>query len=111
MRQLIDGSAPRQVAPSLADLRGLYHDIQEICGRNGAARVRVFGSVARSEQDENSDVDLLVEFETGRSLFDLAALSTELEDFLGCPVNVVSEGALRQGSRFAQRVYRDAVSL
>ena len=57
------------------------------------------------------DIDFLVRFEPGRSLFDLAALSVELEDFVGCPVNVVSEGGLRQGSRFTERILRDAVAL
>jgi predicted nucleotidyltransferase len=48
------------------------------CAKNGARNVRVFGSVARGEADEQSDIDLLVEFDPGRSLFDHAALWLEL---------------------------------
>jgi predicted nucleotidyltransferase len=79
--------------------------------RNGAHDVRVFGSVARGDSDDNSDVDFLVTFESGRSLFDLAGLVGDLEDDLGCPVNVVSENGLRPGSPFAIRVRAEAASL
>ncbi len=72
--------------------------------------MRVFGSVARGEQDEESDVDLLVDMEDGRSLYDLVGLVLDLEDLLGCPVNVVEEAALAD-DRFSQRVRKDSVAL
>lgn len=111
MRDLIDGRRPRNPAPSLEELRGRRDEVLEVCARNGASNVRVFGSVARGEQDGESDVDLLVEMEKGRSRFDLAGLIIELEELLGCPVNVVSEGGLRSGSRFAERMLKDLVPL
>lgn len=54
----------------------------------------MFGSVARGEDGPRSDVDFLVEFERGSSLFDLVRLEAALSDLLGCPVDVVSAGAL-----------------
>jgi hypothetical protein len=56
--------------------------------------VRVFGSVARGEAGENSDIDLLVELEQGRSLLDQAGLMVELEKLLGRKVDVVTEQGL-----------------
>jgi predicted nucleotidyltransferase/DNA-binding XRE family transcriptional regulator len=57
--------------------------------------VRVFGSVARSDDTTDSDLDLLVRFEEGASLFDHAGLVIELERLLGVHVDVISEGGLR----------------
>lgn len=56
--------------------------------------MRVFGSVARGEADEASDLDLLVEMEPGRSLLDLGGLKVELEELLERKVDVISEGGL-----------------
>lgn len=77
--------------------------------RHGATNVRVFGSVARGEDDAQSDVDLLVDMEPGRSLFDLGALLIELQTLLRCPVDVVTEAGLRE--RMRERVLREAVAL
>jgi hypothetical protein len=56
--------------------------------------VRVFGSAARGEAGDGSDVDFLVEMEPGRSLLDLAALRNDLMDLLGREVDVVTEDSL-----------------
>jgi uncharacterized protein len=69
-------------------------EILQIAARHGASNVRVFGSMARGEADERSDVDLLVDFEPGRSLLDHAALVVDLEDLLGRKVDVVTERGL-----------------
>lgn len=55
----------------------------------------MFGSVARGDDDEFSDIDFLVDFEDGSSLFDLLHLTEELETLLGVPVDVVSTGGLK----------------
>lgn len=60
----------------------------------GADRIRVFGSAARSEDDASSDIDLLVRMKSGRSLLDLVGLWLDLEETLGCKVDVVSEGGV-----------------
>jgi len=84
-------------------------DILSLAARYGAYNVRVFGSVARAEADEKSDIDFLVSMEKGRSLLDLAGLALDLEELLGCNVDVVTEKGLRE--RIRERVLRDAVSL
>jgi len=66
----------------------------KIAAKHGACNVRIFGSVARGEAGENSDIDLLVELEPGRSLLDLAKLVVELEDLLNRKVDVVTEQGL-----------------
>ena len=66
-------------------------EILRIAARHGARNVRVFGSVARGEASDLSDLDLLVQFEPGRSLLDHTALVLELEELLGRKVDVVSE--------------------
>jgi predicted nucleotidyltransferase len=68
--------------------------ILRIAAKRGAYNVRVFGSVARGEAGEGSDIDLLVEFEPGRSLLDHAALVLDLEDILGHKVDIVTEKGL-----------------
>jgi len=66
-------------------------DIRRIARRHGAVRVRIVGSRARAESRADSDLDLLVDLETGRNLFDLIALQQSLEAFLGCKVDVGQE--------------------
>jgi predicted nucleotidyltransferase len=80
-----------------------------ICAKHGACNVRVFGSVARGEADEQSDIDLLVEFNPGRSLLDHAALWLELQDLLGCKVDVLSNRGIKL--RIRERVLREAIPL
>jgi len=75
-------------------LRERREEILRIAARHGARNVRVFGSVARCETGDESDVDLLVEFEAGRTLLDQAGLVVELEELLGRKVDVVTEGGL-----------------
>ena len=84
-------------------------DILRTAAKYGAYNVRVFGSVARGEADEKSDIDLLVNMEPDRSLFDLGGLLTDLEDLLGCKVDVVTEKGLRD--RIRERVLKEAVAL
>src|SRR5579883_152589 len=95
---------------TLDELRSRYRSlILETAGRYGAHNVRVFGSVARGEQSQASDVDLVVDFDAGRSLLDLAGLLLDLEQALGCKVDVVSSRGLRP--RVGSEVLRDAVPL
>ena len=90
-------------------LKEKREQILAAAARHGATNVRIFGSVARGEADENSDIDILVTFEAGRSLLDHAALLIELEELLGCKVDVVSEKGLRP--RMRETVMRDALPL
>ncbi len=88
------------------DLTQLLQDkkaeIIEAAARNGANDIRVFGSIARGDAHDESDIDFLVEFEKGRSALDEVGLIEELEQLLGRKVHVVTPGALH-------RVIRDKV--
>lgn len=95
---------------SFAELqRTKRDDILNLAARYGAYNVRVFGSVARGEADEKSDIDFLVNMEKGRSLFDLGGLLMDLEELLGCNVDVVTEKGLRE--RIRDRVLKEAIAL
>lgn len=97
----------RNPPPSLGELRSRRDAILEIARRHGAVDIRIFGSVARGDAD--SDVDLLVELEPGRSLFDLGGLLMDLRDFFGGPVDVVTPAALQE--RVRSTVMREAIPL
>lgn len=83
-------------AGRLLDLVREHRDeVQSAVERHHGLTFAVFGSAARGEDSESSDVDILVRFAPGSSLFDLAHLGDELERILGRRVDVVSEGALK----------------
>ena len=84
-------------------------DILHTAAKRGAYNVRIFGSVARGEADEKSDIDILVDLEPGRSLFDLGGLLMDLQELLGHRVDVVTERGLRE--RIRDRVLKEAVAL
>lgn len=69
-------------------------EILRLSALHGAKNIRVFGSVVRGEDDEESDIDILVELEKGRSLLDHAALLIDLQQLLGRKVDVVTEKSL-----------------
>jgi predicted nucleotidyltransferase len=68
--------------------------ILELAAKHGACNVRVFGSVARHEANEQSDIDFLVDMEPGRSLMDQGGLLMGLRELLGREVDVVTEKGL-----------------
>jgi predicted nucleotidyltransferase len=94
---------------TLDELRSRRSEIIEVARARGASRVRVFGSVARGEGNDDSDVDFLVNLEPGRNLMDLGGLLMDLRDLLQRDVDVVTEPGLRP--RVAERVLSDAVEL
>lgn len=83
--------------------------ILEIAARYGARNVRIFGSVARGDATESSDLDLIVRFDPGRSLLDHGGLIMELRELLGVKVDVIDEEAMRE--RFRNRVMKEAIPL
>lgn len=90
-------------------LRAKRDTILELAARYGAKNVRVFGSAARGDFDQYSDVDFLVDMEKGRSLLDMGGLLMELQELLGCNVDVVTPQGLR--SRIRETVLKEAMAL
>ncbi len=90
-------------------LQSRREEILSLASRHGARNVRLFGSVARGDARADSDVDILVDMEPGRSLFDLGGLLYDLQTLLDMEVDVVTEKGLRP--RIREQVMREAVSL
>jgi len=91
-------------------LREKREQIIAIAEKHGALNVRIFGSVARGEADEKSDLDLLVDYcrERRSSWFPLK-LIRELEELLGCKVDIATEQGLKE--RIKERVLKEAIPL
>lgn len=85
------------------------HEILGLAQKYGARNVRIFGSVARGEAREDSDIDVLVDLESGRSLLDLGGFLMDLQELLGCRVDVVTAKGLRK--RIRSRVLKESVPL
>jgi hypothetical protein len=97
------------MSTTIDDLRKQRQTILQLAAVYGASNVRVFGSVARGEADDASDIDLLVDMATGRSLLDLGGLLMDLEQLFGQRVDVVTEHGLRP--RVRDRVLEETVPL
>ncbi len=87
----------------------LREEILKIAAKYGAYNVRVFGSVARGEAKDDSDVDFLVEMETGKNLLDRIGLKQDLEELLNREVDVAKPSNLHQLIR--DKVLQEAVVL
>src|SRR5437016_14683049 len=97
------------MALSLQQVRKRRTEIEQLAARYGARNVRVFGSVARGEATPASDVDVLVDFEPGRSLLDQIGFEQDLEALLGCRVEVLAEGGI--SPYLETRILREALPL
>jgi predicted nucleotidyltransferase len=84
-------------------------ELLALARRYGARNVRIFGSTARGEAGPDSDIDLLVDLEAGRTLLDLVALRHEASELLGRRVDVTTPDMLRDPVR--GEAERDAVSV
>ncbi len=100
---------PRSERPTLQRLKTRRKAILRIAAGHGARDVRLFGSVAREEAGPRSDVDFLVRMEKGRGLLDLVGLWQDLEEFLGCKVDVLTDGGVSPYLR--ERIYHEAKPL
>ncbi len=98
----LDGPTGRLVAAHRGELR-------DVLRHYGVTNVRLFGSVARGDDHEGSDVDLLVDFAPGTGLFTIATIQAELEEILGVEVDLVPDAGLKATVR--DRVEHDLISL
>lgn len=84
-------------------------EIRRIVASNHATNVRIFGSVVRGEDDDTSDLDVLVDALPGATLLDLGAIQIELEEMLGVAVDVLTPMDLPK--KFRQEVLNQAVAV
>ncbi len=95
---------------ALDELQNIHrNEILKIAERYGVHHVRIFGSTVRDEAEPGSDVDVLVDLEPGRSLFDLGGFQIEMQELLDCRVDVVTEAGLHWYIR--DNVLEEAVPL
>jgi predicted nucleotidyltransferase len=94
------------MSPNFDELR---EKVSASMRRRGVVRAGIFGSVARGEAGEGSDVDFLVELEKGRTLVDLAGLRLDLCDLLGRDVDVATANSLHPKLR--ERILSELVPL
>jgi uncharacterized protein len=96
----------------MSQVRKMLHENREsidaLVRKHRGISVSVFGSVARGDETENSDIDFLVQFDLGSSLFDLLHLQEDLHELLGRKVDVVSVGGLKDRD---DHIRREAVSI
>jgi predicted nucleotidyltransferase len=84
------------MSTTIERLRQLREEILLVAQRFGATNLRLFGSAARDEDSPESDIDLLVELEAGRTLLDLVALEGELSQLLNRKVDIVLVGGINR---------------
>lgn len=98
----LSGPTGRRVAAHRGELR-------EVLRRHGVTNPEIFGSTARGDDREDSDVDLLVDFAPGTSIIDIIGIQHELEDLLGVHVDLVPRSGLKE--RVRARAEKDLLPL
>jgi predicted nucleotidyltransferase len=110
MIRVVKNDGRAAMATTLAELvKEKRADILALAAKHGARNVRVFGSVARGDADQQSDIDFLVQMAPGCSLLDLGGLQYDREQLLGCRVDVVTEQGLK--ARLREEILSEAVTL
>jgi len=85
-----------KIMSTLSTLQSKRDEILALAAKHGASNVRLFGSVVRGEDQESSDVDLLVDMQETRSLFDLIGLQQDIEKILGKKVDVLTPNGINR---------------
>lgn len=98
-----------RLGPRAAELRRHRRQLLAAARTSGVRKVRVFGSLARGDATQRSDVDLLVDLAPGRTLLDLAAFRGEAEEILGKQVDVATADMLKE--RIRSEVLSEALPL
>lgn len=94
---------------TLSRLRLNKRKIENIARKYGLSDVFIFGSVARGNDDADSDIDILVSCSEETTLFDLGGFYSDIEKLLGKKVSVVTKNSLK--GRIKENVLREAVPL
>jgi uncharacterized protein len=87
-------------------IRKSRDQIFDLAVKHGASNIRIFGSVARGDYSEGSDIDFLVDFKPGVGLLEWSAFWLDLEDLLGCDIDVATEKSLKK--RYREKVMKEA---
>lgn len=90
-------------------LKDKREEILQLATKHGAYNVRIFGSVARGEANEDSDIDFLINVKENHSRWFPGGLLADLEDLLGCKVDIVTERSLHELIR--ERILKEAIPL
>ena len=106
---VVPGPLQQDRSPDLGSLRAARGQILAAASRRGLRDVRVFGSVARGDASETSDVDLLVAPGVDTTLFDLSGFALDVEEIVGRHVDVATPRGLK--ARIRDRVLAEAVGL
>jgi len=93
----------------IRELIGKRDRILTLASQYGIKSIKVFGSVARGNDKRGSDVDFLVNFEEGRTLFDLIEFKNELEELLDRKVDVITENAIHWYLK--EKIMQEAVEI
>ncbi len=98
---------------TLEEIKKVRQQLYRIAAKHGISKVYVFGSVARGESKEVSDVDFLIELEAGASAFGVGAFQFEAQKLLGIPTDVIPTFALPkvEDQSFVQSIRTEAVAL
>jgi predicted nucleotidyltransferase len=94
---------------TLDDIIARRDEILRLAAKRRATNVRVFGSVARREATDKSDIDFLITPQPGCSLLDLGGLLADLEDLFKCKVDLITETGIKP--RAKESILRDAIPI
>jgi predicted nucleotidyltransferase len=97
----------------LEEIKKVKQQLYQIAARHGISKVYVFGSVARGESDDVSDVDFLIEMDDNVSAFGVGAFQYEVQQLLGINIDVIPTFALQrvEDQAFVRSVRSDAVAI
>jgi predicted nucleotidyltransferase len=97
----------------IEEIKKVKQQLYQIAAKHGISKVYVFGSVARGESNEISDVDFLIEMDSDASAFGVGALQYEVQQLLGIHIDVIPTFALPkvEDKAFIQAVQSEAVAL
>ncbi|OGR98388.1 MAG: DNA polymerase subunit beta [Elusimicrobia bacterium RIFCSPLOWO2_12_FULL_39_28] len=95
--------------PTQESIKVMRNEILKIAAHHGAKNLRIFGSVVRGDAKPTSDIDFLVEVDKNHSPFFPGGFVADLEELLGCKIDIVTEKSLHWYIR--DRVIHEAIPL
>ena len=109
---MTETAAPARAAlsgPTGRRVKAKRGELLDVLRRHDVTNPEVFGSAARGDDHEGSDLDLLVDFAAGTDILDIIGIKHELEDVLGVPVDLVPRNGLKE--RVRSRAAKDSLHL